>query len=82
MVKKQFRKRSPKLIGYTDLTKRAAPANKFRVVAINNKGRQAWDYGVYSSYTAAKRIVDDVPDPACTFYIHNSINKVLGSSRG
>ena len=82
MVKKHFKKRSPKLIRYTDLTQRAAPEHKFRVIAINNKDRQAWDYGVYSSYTAAKRIIDDVPDPACRFYIHNSINKVMDSSRG
>ena len=82
MGKRQSKKRSPELIRYTDLSRRAAPENKFRVIAINNKDRQAWDYGVYSSYTAAKRIIDDVPDPACSFYIHNSVNKVMGSSRG
>ena len=82
MGRKQSKKRSPKRIDYGNLMQRAAPTNKFRVIALNSKDRQAWDYGVYSSYTAAKRIIDDVPDPACSFYIHNSINKVMGSSRG
>ena len=82
MVKKQSKNRSPKRIDYGNLMQRAAPNNKFRVIALNSRDRQAWDYGVYSSYTAAKRIIDDVPDPACSFYIHNSINKVMGSSRG
>lgn len=82
MVRKQSRKNSPKLIEYGNLMRRAAPAHKFRVIALNNRDRQAWDYGVYSSYTDARRIIDNPPDPECTFYIHNSINKVMGSSRG
>ena len=82
MVKKQSKKRSPKRIDYGNLMQRAAPNNKFRVIALNSRDRQAWDYGIYSSYTDARRIIDDPPDLACSFYIHNSVNRVLGSSRG
>jgi hypothetical protein len=79
MAYKERKRRSPRLL--ETLSQRAAPNNQFRVVGVNNEARQVWDYGVYSSYTEAKRVVDYPPDPACNFYIHNSYNRVMYSSR-
>ena len=64
MAYKERKRNSPRLL--ETLGQRAAPSNKFRVVGVNNKARQVWDYGVYS---------------ACSFYIHNSYNRVMYSSR-
>ena len=79
MAYKNPEQNSPRLL--STLLQRAAPPKKFRVVGVNNNARQVWDYGVYSSYTDAKQVVDNPPDPACNFYIHNSYNRVMYSSR-
>jgi hypothetical protein len=79
MAYKERKQNSPRLLD--SLGQRAAPLNKFRVVGVNNVARQVWDYGVYSSYTDAKQLVDNPPDPACNFYVHNSYNRVMYSSR-
>ena len=79
MAYKERKQTSRRLLD--SLVQRAAPTNQFRVVGVDNDARQVWDYGVYSSYTDAKQVVDNPPDPACNFYIHNSYNRVMYSSR-
>ena len=79
---KLIQKPKKRHISVTDIQQRQASEGTFRIIAVRIDQSKAWIEGDYSTFKAAKEVVDKISSNAVDYYVHSDSSRILYSKKG
>jgi len=71
-----------RIISVNDIQQHQVTEGMFRVIVVRIDQTKAWIYGDYSTFKAAKAVVDMASPHGVNYYIHASSSRILYSKKG